>query len=220
MRLILLGPPGAGKGTQAKNLVEHCGIAHISTGDLLRKAVADGTELGKSAQQYMNAGELVPDDLIIKMVEERTAETDCSEGFLLDGFPRTVAQADALGEMLEAKQQKIDLVLLLIVDDDDLVGRLTGRRTCSKCGAVYHLIFSPPKQEGVCDSCGAEALTQRDDDTEATVRNRLSVYHNQTGPLINYYKEKRLLKSIDGSGSIDAVSQQMVEALKSGADTE
>ncbi len=217
MRLILLGPPGAGKGTQAKNLVDHCGIAHISTGDLLRKAVADGTSLGQAAHRFMKAGELVPDDLIIRMVEDRIAEADCAEGFLLDGFPRTVPQADALGEMLKRKGLKIDVVLLLVVDDDDLVRRLSGRRSCSQCGAVYNLVFSPPKREGICDACGSEALIQREDDRESTVRNRLKVYHNQTGPLIDYYEALGLLKSVDGGGKIETITAQLIKALNSAA---
>lgn len=217
MRLILLGPPGAGKGTQAKNLVDHCGIAHISTGDLLRRAVAEGTPLGQEAHRFMKAGELVPDDLIIQMVEDRIAEADCSKGFLLDGFPRTVPQADALEGMLKRKGLKIDLVLLLLVDDDDLVRRLSGRRSCSQCGAVYHLVFSPPKREGVCDACGGEALIQREDDKEATVRNRLKVYHNQTGPLIDYYKAEDLLKTVDGGGKIEAITAQLIAAVDSAA---
>jgi len=214
MRLILLGPPGAGKGTQAKVLAERCKIAHISTGDILRQAIQDGTELGRQAHGFMAAGELVPDDLIIRMVEHRIAEPDCPGGFLLDGFPRTVGQANALQEMLRQREISLDAVLLLTVEDEMLVQRLSGRRTCSKCGAVYHLVYSPPKRPGGCDRCGGErVLEQREDDREETVRNRLVVYHKQTGPLIEYYKKQGKLKTVDGSGEIDSVSKALFEAL-------
>ncbi|WP_025324268.1 adenylate kinase [Deferrisoma camini] len=204
MRLILLGPPGAGKGTQAKRLIERYGIPQISTGDILRAAVRDGTDLGKKAKQYMDAGKLVPDEVVIGIIEERLQEADCANGFILDGFPRTVAQADALNRVLANLGQAIDHVVSIEVPDEELVERLTGRRTCRGCGAMYHVKFSPPKAQGVCDKCGGE-LYQRDDDREETIRARLKVYHEQTAPLVEYYEKAGLLRRIPGQGSVDEI---------------
>lgn len=172
MNIIMLGPPGAGKGTQAKMLVEKFGIPQISTGDMLRAAVAEGTELGKKAKEYMDKGQLVPDEVVIGIVEERLKKSDCEKGFILDGFPRTVPQAEALDKILEKMGKKIDYVINIVVPDVEILKRLTGRRTCKQCGAMYHVIYNPPKQEGVCDKCGGE-LYQRDDDKEETIKNRL-----------------------------------------------
>ncbi|GAB6064402.1 adenylate kinase [Deferrisoma palaeochoriense] len=213
MRLILLGPPGAGKGTQAKRLIERYGIPQISTGDILRAAVRDGTELGRKAKEYMDAGKLVPDEVVIGIIEERLQEPDCAKGFILDGFPRTVPQADALKGVLGKLGQAIDHVVSIEVPDEDLVERLTGRRTCRKCGAMYHVKFSPPAKEGVCDKCGGE-LYQRDDDREETIRSRLKVYHEQTAPLVEYYEKAGLLRRIPGQGSVDEIYQRILEVLE------
>ena len=199
MNLILLGPPGAGKGTQAKRLVELLGIPQISTGDMLRAAVADRTELGLKAREFMDAGKLVPDEVVIGLVEDRLEKEDCKNGFMLDGFPRTGAQAETLTEMLNRKTRSIDSVILLDVDDEDLVLRITGRRTCGSCGAIYHLTYSPPAEEGVC-KCGSKDLQQREDDNEITVRQRLKTYHAQTAPLISFYETRGVLKRIAGKG--------------------
>ncbi len=212
MRLALLGPPGAGKGTQAKRLAKHFGIAHISTGDILRQQVQEGTELGQQAHAHMAAGELVADELMIRMVEERLAEADCTAGFLLDGFPRTEGQAEALDALLDRQGRSLQSVALLVVEDEEMVRRLSGRRSCGSCGAVYHTVFSPPGQDGRCDACGAPLL-QREDDREETVRNRLAVYHRQTDPLATFYKKRGLLVSVNGSGPIESVSQALVEIL-------
>jgi len=213
MDLIFLGPPGAGKGTQAKMLVERYGIPQVSTGDILRAAVAEGTELGKKAKEYMEAGKLVPDEVVIGIIEERLKQSDCEKGFILDGFPRTVPQAEALDKVLEKMGRKIDHVLTLDVPEEELIRRLTGRRTCKKCGAMYHTIFNPPKVEGVCDKCGGE-LYQRPDDNEETVRSRLSVYEQQTRPLIDFYEKKGLVRKIDGRGEIKEIFEQIVRILE------
>ena len=213
MDLIFLGPPGAGKGTQAKMLVERYGIPQVSTGDILRAAVAEGTELGKKAKEYMEAGKLVPDEVVIGIIEERLKQSDCEKGFILDGFPRTVPQAEALDKVLEKMGRKIDHVLTLDVPEEELIKRLTGRRTCKKCGAMYHTIFNPPKVEGVCDKCGGE-LYQRPDDNEETVRSRLSVYEQQTSPLIDFYEKKGLVRKIDGRGEIKEIFDQIVKILE------
>lgn len=185
MNLIFLGPPGAGKGTQAKMLIERYSIPQISTGDILRAAVAEETDLGKKAKEYMEAGKLVPDEVVIGIIEQRLKQSDCEKGFILDGFPRTVAQAEALDKVLENMGSKIDHVLSLDVPAEELIKRLTGRRTCKNCGAMYHVIFKPPKSEGICDKCGGE-LYQRSDDNEETVKSRLNVYEQQTRPLTDF----------------------------------
>ena len=213
MRLILLGPPGAGKGTQAKRLIERYGIPQISTGDILRAAVREGTELGKTAKQYMDAGKLVPDEVVIGIIEERLKEPDCAKGYILDGFPRTVAQADALTEVLARMGQSIDHVVSIEVPDEELVERLTGRRTCRNCGAMYHVKFSPPKKPGVCDKCGGE-LFQRDDDKEETIRARLKVYQDQTAPLIAYYEKAGLLRRVSGVGTVDEIYERILGVLE------
>jgi adenylate kinase len=213
MNIVFLGPPGAGKGTQAKILIERYGIPQISTGDMLREHRAKGTELGKKAQEYMDKGQLVPDEIILGMVKERLSQPDCQKGFILDGFPRTVAQAEALDKLLSEMGKKLDFALALIVPDDLLVERLTGRRTCKNCGMMYHIKYKPPKVEGKCDVCGGE-LYQRPDDNEETVRNRLKVYHEQTAPLIEYYKNKGILREIDGSKSIEEITQQLISILE------
>jgi len=213
MNIVFLGPPGAGKGTQAKILIERYGIPQVSTGDMLREHRAKGTELGKKAQEYMDKGQLVPDEIILGMVKERLSQPDCQKGFILDGFPRTVAQAEALDKLLSEMGKKLDFALALIVPDDLLVERLTGRRTCKNCGMMYHIKYKPPKVEGKCDVCGGE-LYQRPDDNEETVRNRLKVYHEQTAPLIEYYKNKGILREIDGSKSIEEITQQIISILE------
>jgi adenylate kinase len=215
MNLILLGPPGAGKGTQAKILTRKFGIPQISTGDILRGAVKEQTPMGIKAKGYMDAGALVPDEVVVGIVEERLAKPDCSEGFILDGFPRTVVQADALKKVLAGLQKKIEHVVSIVVDKEDLLGRITGRRTCRLCGKGYNLAFDPPKQEGRCDECGGE-LFQRDDDSEKTMRNRLDVYEQQTAPLINYYNHESLLRSVNGTGSIEDIQQNILTSIAGG----
>lgn len=212
MNIILLGPPGAGKGTQAKMLVEKYGIPQISTGDILRANLKAQTELGVEAKKYMDAGKLVPDEVVIGIINNRLKEEDCQKGYMLDGFPRTVAQAEALDKILAENGSGIDHVVSIEVDNDELMGRLTGRRTCKECGQGFHVMFDPPKQDGVCDKCSGE-LYQRDDDNEETVGNRLKVYADQTQPLIDYYKNKKLLRPIDGLGEITAVFERVVSVL-------
>ncbi len=212
LRTILLGPPGAGKGTQAVKIVEKYGIPHISTGDIFRENIKNGTELGKKAQEYMNRGELVPDELVVEIATDRLLKDDCKDGFLLDGFPRTVFQAEKLDEFLKAHGQKLDVVIDIEVEKQELLTRLTGRRVCKKCGASYHIVNIPPKKEGICDICGGE-LFQRDDDTVETVENRIEVYKAQTMPLVDYYKKAGNLAEIDGSGDLDRVFADIVKAL-------
>ncbi|RUM33139.1 MAG: adenylate kinase [Archaeoglobus sp.] len=204
MNLILLGPPGSGKGTQAKLIVEKYGIPQISTGDMLRDAVAQGTELGKEAKKYMDAGQLVPDEVVIGIVKERLQQPDCEKGFILDGFPRTIPQAEALDKMLEELGKNIDAVINIQVPEEEVVKRIVNRRSCRNCGAVYHLIYNPPKEDNKCDKCGGE-LYQRDDDKEETVRQRYKVYKEQTEPLVEYYEKKGILYNVDGTKNIDEV---------------
>ena len=204
MNLILLGPPGAGKGTQAKKMVDAYGIPQISTGDMLREAVKNQTQLGMEAKKFMDAGQLVPDEVVIGLVTARLSKPDTDKGFMLDGFPRTVPQAGELDKVLADLKKDLDHVVSIEVANEELMGRLTGRRTCKACGAGFHVIFDPPKEEGKCDKCSGE-LYQRDDDNEATVSNRLKVYDTQTKPLIDYYQGKCLLRPVDGVGAIDDI---------------
>jgi len=213
MKLILLGPPGAGKGTQAKMLTDLFGIPQISTGDILRAAVSEGTPMGLKAKACMDAGTLVPDEVVIGIVSDRLQKEDCAKGFILDGFPRTVPQADALKGTLASLEKNLDSVLSLEVDSEALVERLTGRRTCRGCTKGYHVKFDPPQIEGKCDACGGE-LIQRDDDREETIRKRLQVYHEQTAPLINYYQKEGLLTSIDGMLDIATVRTRILKVLR------
>lgn len=207
MRTILLGPPGAGKGTQAARLTETHEVPHISTGDILRANVTAGTELGQRAKAFMDAGDLVPDEVMIGMVGDRLAEPDAATGFLFDGFPRTVPQAEALERLLTDRGTPLDVVLELVVDEDVVVRRLTGRRTCSGCGRIFHVEFDPPSVEGRCDGCDGE-LTQRDDDTEAVVRNRLAVYREQTEPLVGFYAARGLVEQLEATGSMEDVTER------------
>jgi adenylate kinase len=212
VRVILLGPPGAGKGTQAGNIAETYDIPHISTGDILRANVREGTELGLEAKRFMDAGDLVPDDVIIGMVGARLAQPDAAKGFLFDGFPRTVPQAQALEQLLQEREQPLDVVLRLAVDEDEVVSRLTGRRTCTACGAVFHVAHQPPATEGVCDACGGE-LVQRDDDREDVVRNRLEVYRRSTEPLEEFYWNRGLLRDVEAVGTVAEVGERAAAVL-------
>ncbi len=213
MNLILLGAPGAGKGTQAKFIAEKYDIPHISTGDMLRSAVINETELGIKAKEYMDGGELVPDEVVVGIVKERLLEKDCEKGFILDGFPRTVVQANVLKEALAQAEKRVDVALNIEVSEEELVKRLTGRRSCKNCGKIYHVFFTPPKSKGLCDVCGKE-LYQRDDDTVETVKNRLKVYRDQTAPLIGYYRNKGTLKTVDGKKSVADVERSVILLLK------
>jgi adenylate kinase len=212
LRLVLLGAPGAGKGTQAMKLVEKYTIPQISTGDILRKAVTDGTPLGKDAKVVMDRGELVPDNIVLGLVQARLKQQDCRKGFIFDGFPRNVAQAAVLDKMLSAMDSPLTSALSIEVDKNDLMKRMAGRRTCKVCGQLYNVYFSPPKKDGACDKCGG-ALFQRDDDREETIVKRLDVYDAQTSPLIDYYRNKGILKSIQGTGSIEEIFQRVCSAL-------
>uniref|UniRef100_A0A7C5V6G8 Adenylate kinase n=1 Tax=Caldicellulosiruptor owensensis TaxID=55205 RepID=A0A7C5V6G8_9FIRM len=212
MRLILLGAPGAGKGTQAEYLSKRFSIPHISTGDILRENVKNETELGKKAKEYMDKGLLVPDEIVIEIVKDRISKEDCKNGFLLDGFPRTIAQAEALDKVLQELGQKIDKVLNIEVPDEKILERMSGRRICKNCGASFHVIYRPPQKEGVCDVCGGE-LYQREDDKEETVKKRLEVYHAQTQPLIDYYKAKGLLVVAYGQEEIADTTKEVLKAL-------
>jgi adenylate kinase len=212
MNLVLMGLPGAGKGTQAEKIVEKYGIPHISTGDMFRAAIKEGTELGLQAKSYMDRGDLVPDEVTIGIVRERLSKEDCQNGFLLDGFPRTVAQAEALETILAELNRSIHYVINIDVDKDILMERLTGRRICKDCGATYHLVFNPPAQSGVCDKCGGE-LYQRADDNEETVANRLEVNLKQTKPLLDFYQAKGYLRNINGQQEIDKVFEDISELL-------
>ena len=213
MDLIMLGPPGAGKGTQAQKLLERLEISQISTGDLLRQAVRAGTDLGKQAKGYMDRGELVPDSIVIGMIRQRLTEKDCQRGFILDGFPRAVTQAEALDGMLQELEHKLDHVISIEVEEEELVERLSGRLSCPKCSAMFHKIFSPPKNSGVCDQCGG-ALIVRADDNEETIRNRIEVYKKQTEPLKDFYQKKGLLRRIDGQGSPESIEQRIRDVVK------
>jgi adenylate kinase len=213
MRVMLLGPPGAGKGTQARRLAARWSVPQIATGDMLREAVARGTRLGLEARRYMDAGELVPDAVIIGLVRERLAQPDGRKGFVLDGFPRTVTQAEALDQLLEAEGSPLHRVVLFQLADEELVTRLTGRRVCRGCGRNYHVTFSPPRVAGQCDACQGE-LYQRTDDEEATVRRRLAVYARDTRPLVEYYRRRGLLTTISGAGTMDAILAALVSATE------
>ena len=213
MNIILLGPPGAGKGTQAKRIEEAKGLVQLSTGDMLRAAVAAGTEVGLKAKEVMASGGLVSDDLVIGIISDRIDEDDVQGGFILDGFPRTVAQAEALDRLLAEKNKNLDVVIEMQVEDEPLIKRITGRFTCGKCGEGYHDEFKKPAKEGVCDKCGASDFQRRADDNEETVRSRLVAYHEQTAPLVDYYKKTGKLKSVDGMMAIDEVTEKMLELL-------
>ena len=204
MRVAFLGPPGAGKGTQARDLAKEWGVLHLATGDMLREAVAAGSPLGREAKGYMEQGALVPDDVIIRMMAERLGVADAGRGFILDGFPRTIAQAEALARLLKDLGQTLDTVVYFDVSEPELLRRLTGRRVCRACGHSYHLTSNPPKRAGVCDACGGE-LYQRDDDGEATVRNRLEVYRRLTAPLLDYYRQRNLLVTVSGEGPLETI---------------
>ena len=213
MQILLMGPPGAGKGTQAAQLVKELGIPHISTGDMFRAAVKEGTELGKKAKACMDAGQLVPDEITIGIVRERLAKADCKEGFLLDGFPRTLEQAEALGRTLEELGSHLDHVINITVPAEDLVARITGRRICRACGATYHVSFNPSSKKDRCDACDGE-LYQRNDDQEATVKSRLDVYEAQTRPLVNYDQDRGVYAEIDGRQDIDKVLADILKTLR------
>ena len=213
MRVVLVGPPGAGKGTQAQFLASHLSIPKISTGDIFRDNVSHGTALGRRAQAYMERGDLVPDEVTIAMVTDRLADDDTQAGFLLDGFPRNVPQAETLKKMLLSWDTKLDVVLELVVDDDEVVRRLSGRRTCRRCGRIWHTSFDPPTVPGTCDDCGGE-LFQRDDDREATIRHRLEVYQEQTSPLISFYADEGTLLGLDATGPVDEITERALSALR------
>ena len=212
MKLILLGAPGAGKGTQAKMIAEKCGIPHISTGDIFRANIKNGTELGAKAKEYMDKGLLVPDELVCDLVVDRIQQADCEKGYILDGFPRTIPQAEALENALNAIEQKLDYAIDIDVPDENIINRMSGRRACVGCGATYHVLFNPTKVEGKCDVCG-ESLILRDDDKPETVKKRLDVYHTQTQPLIDFYTERKVLVEVDGTQSMDKVFDDIMKIL-------
>jgi adenylate kinase len=214
MRILLMGPPGAGKGTQAERIAGYCKISHIATGDIFREAIRAGTDLGRQAKSYLDAGELVPDAVTVGIVRERAQAPDCKPGFLLDGFPRTIPQAEALERLLEDLSMKLDLVLNIKIAPAVLVERLTGRRICRQCGTSYHLVFNPPKQDGICDRCGGE-LYQRSDDKLETIGDRMRVYTNKTAPLLEFYRQRGLLRDVDGEPGIDAVWDVILGLLRS-----
>ncbi len=213
MNLILLGPPGSGKGTQAQMMIERYHVPQISTGDILRGAVKEKTPLGIEAKRYMDQGKLVPDEVVVGIVRDRLKVSDCNSGFILDGFPRTLPQAEALDSTLKEMERGIDHVVNIEMDKDELIKRLTGRRTCRRCGVMYHIIFDPPKKDGICDKCGGD-LYQRDDDKEETIKARLQVYEKQTTPLIEYYRKRGALRSIDGMGEIKEIFQKIAKAIE------
>lgn len=212
MKIIMLGAPGAGKGTQADKIAVHYDIPHISTGDIFRANIKAGTELGKKAKSYMDAGALVPDELVVDLVVDRIAQDDCTKGYILDGFPRTIPQAKCLTEALAARNDAIDAAIDVDVPDENIVRRMSGRRACPACGATYHIVNIPPKKEGICDKCGSE-LILRDDDKPETVQKRLEVYHTQTQPLIDYYSEQGKLHTVDGTKGMDEVFSDILAAL-------
>lgn len=212
MKIIMLGAPGAGKGTQAKKIAEKYGIPHISTGDIFRANIKEGTELGKKAKSYMDQGLLVPDELTCDLVVDRISQPDAARGYVLDGFPRTIPQAEALTEALKKRGEAIDYAVNVEVPDSNIINRMSGRRACLSCGATYHLTYNPPKAEGICDNCQSE-LVLRDDDKPETVKKRLDVYHAQTQPLIDYYKAAGALREVDGTQDIDVVFQDIVKIL-------
>jgi len=210
--VAFLGPPGAGKGTQARDLAQEWGVLHLATGDMLREAVAAGSPLGREAKGYMDQGALVPDDVIIRMMGERLGRADARPGFILDGFPRTIAQAEALAKLLKDLGQTLDTVVYFDVSEPELLRRLTGRRVCRKCGHTYHLVSNPPERAGICDACGGE-LYQRDDDSEATVRKRLQVYQRQTAPLLDYYRQRNTLTTVAGEGPVAMIRDAIRKAV-------
>ena len=212
MKIIMLGAPGAGKGTQAKKIAEKYGIPHISTGDIFRANIKGGTELGMKAKSYMDQGQLVPDDVTIGMLLDRISEADCAEGYVLDGFPRTIPQAESLTEALKQRGEKMDYAVNVDVPDEAIVTRMSGRRACLSCGATYHVVYNAPKTEGICDTCG-EALVLRDDDKPETVQKRLSVYHDQTQPLIDYYQNAGILVTVDGTRELNEVFKDITAVL-------
>lgn len=212
MKIIMLGAPGAGKGTQAKRIADKYNIPHVSTGDIFRSNIKEGTELGMKAKSFMDKGALVPDDITIGMLMDRIHEADCKNGYVLDGFPRTIPQAECLTEALEKSDESIDYAIDVDVPDEHIVNRMGGRRACVGCGATYHVEFNPPKAEGICDVCGSE-LTLRDDDKPETVKKRLDVYHDQTQPLIDYYKGFGKLKQVDGTQNMDKVFEDIISIL-------
>lgn len=212
MKIIMLGAPGAGKGTQAKKIADKYSIPHISTGDIFRANIKEGTELGKKAKTYMDQGLLVPDDLVVDLVVDRVQQSDCSNGYVLDGFPRTIPQAESLDAALEKLNDKIDFAINVEVPDENIIRRMSGRRACLGCGATYHIEHIPPKKEGICDTCGKE-LVLRDDDKPETVKKRLDVYHEQTQPLIDYYTKKNVLAEVDGTKDMEEVFQDIVKVL-------
>ena len=213
MRVVLVGPPGAGKGTQAQFISSHLAIPKISTGDIFRYNVSSGTDLGRQAKAFMDRGDLVPDELTIAMVRDRLQEDDAHTGFLLDGFPRNVPQAETLKKMLTDWETRLTVVLELVVDEDEVVRRLSGRRTCRRCERVWHILFDPPSKDGICDACGGE-LFQRDDDREETVRHRLEVYTKQTAPLVAYYADEGILIGIDATGPVEEITERALAALR------
>ena len=212
MKIIMLGAPGAGKGTQAKMIADKCGIPHISTGDIFRANIKNGTELGAKAKEYMDKGLLVPDELVCDLVVDRIQQADCEKGYILDGFPRTIPQAEALENALNAIEQKLDYAIDIDVPDENIINRMSGRRACVGCGATYHVLFNPTKVEGKCDVCG-ESLILRDDDKPETVKKRLDVYHTQTQPLIDFYTERKVLVEVDGTQSMDKVFDDIMKIL-------
>ena len=212
MKIIMLGAPGAGKGTQAKMIAEKCGIPHVSTGDIFRANIKNGTELGKKAKEYMDKGLLVPDELVCDLVVDRIQQADCEKGYILDGFPRTIPQAEALENALNAIEQKLDYAIDIDVPDENIINRMSGRRACVGCGATYHVLFNPTKVEGKCDVCG-ESLILRDDDKPETVKKRLDVYHTQTQPLIDFYSARKVLVEVDGTQSMDKVFDDIMKIL-------